>query len=479
MDQGKAVCYCRISRDRTGAGVKVEDQERDCRALADRLGLEISQDLGHPKPNGVFADNDLTAHRGKKARPGYRALLTAIRSGQVGAVLCTHADRLHRSVKELEGYIDACGPIPTYQVMAGPLDLASASGKRNARLAAVIAEGEVDQMIERMRSARKHKAERGEWTGNKRPFGFEKNGVTIRPAERDAVAWACGQILSGMSMAATAKALNQKGILSSTGRPWDSRTLGRMLLRPRNAGLSVHKGRVVGKAQWPALVDELTWRGVVAVLSDPARRNTPGGPPRWLLTNLGRCGAVIDGKVCGNLVVSKSRGGKSKMIIYTCSAGAHLGRSAVEVDAYVREVVLGILTTKGKGLLVPEGADRHLAELHARDAILAGKLAELGRSFKADLIDLPTVEAATAAIRAEREEITAELSAMARGSILSGVADAPDVAKAFDACDLSRRRAIVDLLMVVTIGRASRGRRVGWKPGGSYFDHTSVTFTPK
>ena len=97
----RAAIYSRISEDRTGAGVKVEDQERDCRALAERL--------------------DLTAHRAKKTRPGYQQLLAAIRSGQVDAVICTHADRLHRSVKELEGYIDACGDIPTYQVMAAPL----------------------------------------------------------------------------------------------------------------------------------------------------------------------------------------------------------------------------------------------------------------------------------------------------------------------------------------------------------------------
>jgi site-specific DNA recombinase len=120
-----------------------------------------------------------------------------------------------------------------------------------------------------------------------------------------------------------------------------------------------------------------------------------------------------------------------------------------------------------------------MAELNARDAELAGKLAALGRSFKADLIDLPTVESATAEIRSEREQITAELTAMAAGSVLQGVADAPDVAKAFDACDLSRRRAIVDLLMVVTLKRSRRGRRAGWRPGDSYFDPDSVEFTPK
>jgi site-specific DNA recombinase len=466
-----AVIYCRISEDRTGAGVKVEDQERDCRALAERLGLTVADNLGHPEPNGVFADNDLTAHRGKKKRAGYLALLAALRAGQIGAVICTHADRLHRSVKELETYIDASGDVPTYQVMAGPLDLATASGKRNARLAAVIAEGEVDQMIERMRAARLHKVHRGEWTGNRRPFGFEADGVTIRPVERDAAAWACGQILSGMSLSATAKELNRQQIYSSTGRPWDARTLRRMLLRPRNAGLSVHKGQIVATAVWPALVPEPIWRGVVAVLGDPARRTTPGGPPRWLGTNLYRCH-------CGALVVSKSRV-RPKMTVYACSQHAHLSRNAKEVDAYVRDVTLGALVERGRDLLVPEGAHERMAELHARDAVLAGKLRMLGDALVDETMDFPTVEQATARIRAEREQITAELTGMAAGSVLSGVADAVDVAAAFDALDLSRQRAIVDLLMVVTLNRSRRGRRAGWRPGDSYFDPESVVIEPR
>jgi site-specific DNA recombinase len=458
-------CYCRISQDRAGAGVKVEDQLADCRKLADRLGLVIDDSL-------IFTDNDLTAHRGKKTRPGYLALLAALRAGQVSAVLCTHADRLHRSVKELEGYIDACGDVPTYQVMAGPLDLATASGKRNARLAAVIAEGEVDQAIERMRAARLHKVERGEWTGNKRPFGYEPDGVTVRQVEADATRWAAGQILSGMSLSATAKALTAKGVMSSTGRPFDARTLGRMLKRPRNAGLSVHRGVIVGKAVWPAIVSEPVWRGVVAVLEDPTRRTAPGGPPRWLGTNLYRCH-------CGALVISKARGGPYKMAVYACSARAHLSRNAKQVDEHVREVTIGILATRGKDLLVPEGAHERMAELTARDAELAGKLRELGTALATDRMDYLTVEQATATIRSEREAITEELTSMAAGSVLSGVADAADVAKAFDACDLSRRRAIVDLLMVVTLKRSRRGRPAGWEPGSSYFDPASIEFTPK
>jgi DNA invertase Pin-like site-specific DNA recombinase len=464
----RAAIYVRISNDRTGAGLGVDRQEHECRALAERLGWNVVD---------VYSDNDLSAYSGKP-RPGYQRMLADLRTGRATAVIAWHTDRLHRrsgrdSSGALDEFIELCQAqdVPTQTVQAGTLDLSTASGRMTARIHAAVARGEVEHQIERQVAGRRQAAVQGRWQGNKRPFGYEGDGVTVVPVERDAVLWACGQILSGMSLSATAKALNGRKIMSSTGRPWDARTLRRMLLRPRNAGLSEYRGQVVGKAQWPALVDETTWRGVVAVLSDPTRRTAPGGPPRWLGTNLYRCH-------CGELVVSKGRV-HPKMTVYVCSANAHLSRNAVEVDAYVRDVVVGILVEKGKGLLVPEGTDEHLAELHNRDAALAAKLGELGRSYTADLIDLPTLEAATVDIRHQRQVITEELSAMAAGSVLSGVADAADVAKAYDACDLSRRRAIVDLLMVVTLKRSRRGRRAGWQPGDSYFDPSSVTFTPK
>jgi site-specific DNA recombinase len=461
----RAAIYSRISEDRTGAGVKVEDQERDCRALAERLGLAVADGL-------VFADNDLTAHRAKKTRPGYQQLLAAIRSGQVDAVICTHADRLHRSVKELEGYIDACGDIPTYQVMAAPLDLATASGKRNARLAAVIAEGEVDQMIERMRAARVHKTSRGEWTGGKRPFGYAADGVTVDPVEADALQWAAVQVLAGTSLRAIARELNTRGIRTSTGRQWDPRTLGRVLRRPRNAGLSVYRGEVIADATWPAILEPDTWRGVCAVLGDPGRRANPGRPPRWLLVNLARCG------VCGQLVISKARAHPT-MVVYTCSASAHLSRNAAEVDRFVEAVILERLSRPDARELLAPDRRADTAALHLRDSALAERLVELGRLYGDGTIDAPQLQAATAAIRSQREQITAELAAASRGSVLAGVADAPDPAKVWAGLDLSRRRAIIDTLATVTILPTRRGRRPGWQPGQTYFDPTTVRVEPK
>jgi site-specific DNA recombinase len=465
----RAAIYCRISADRTGAGLGVDRQEHDCRELADRLGWTVV---------AVHTDNDLSAYSGKP-RPGYRALLADLRAGVADAVICWHTDRLHRHPSELEAYIAVCERppgIPTQTVKAGPIDLLTPSGQMVARQLGAVARYEVAHQIERQQAARLQAATAGRWAGNKRPFGYQADGVTVQPTEAEALRWAAGQVLAGVALRQIARELNGRGIRTSTGQPWDSRTLGRVLRRPRNAGLSVYRGEVVGRASWPAILEEDTWRGVVAVLQDPTRRSNPGRPPRWLLANLAVCG------VCGAPVVSKSRG-RPRMVIYTCSAAAHLSRPAAQVDAFVEAVIIERLARPdARDLLTPPQAAADVAGLHLQDAALAGRLAELGRMFAASEIEADTLRAGTTDIRRRRERITAELAATSRGSVLAGVIDdmakAPDPARVWAGLDLSRRRAIIATLVTVTILPARRGRRPGWQPGQAYFDPTSVRIDP-
>jgi DNA invertase Pin-like site-specific DNA recombinase len=468
----RAAIYCRISEDRTGAGLGVERQEADCRELAERLGWEVV---------AVYTDNDLSAYSGKP-RPGYQALLADLRAGTADAVLCWHTDRLHRRSGRdrsgaLDEYIDLCQArgIPTQTVQAGALDLATASGRMTARIHAAVARGEVEHQIERQVAARRQTAMKGRWAGNKRPFGYQADGVTVDPVEADALRWAAGQVLAGVALRSIARELNGRGVRTSSGQPWDPRTLGRVLRRPRNAGLSVYRGEVVGPASWPAILEEDTWRGVVAVLADPTRRSNPGRPPRWLLANLAVCG------VCGAPVVSKSRA-RPPMVIYTCSAAAHLSRPAAAVDAFVEAVIIERLSRPdARDLLTPDPAI-DVAGLHLQDAALGGRLGELGRMFAAGEIEADTLRAGTNDIRQQRERITAELAATSRGSVLTGViddmADAPDPARVWAGLDLSRRRAIIQVVLRVTILPARRGRPPGWQPGEGYFDPRTVRIDP-
>ena len=121
----QAVIYTRISDDRQGAGMGVARQEESCRELCDRNGWEVFD---------VFSDNDVSAYSGKR-RNGYEELLDVVRDGKVDAIVAWHLDRLHRSPRELEDFIDLIDQsgATVATVKAGPLDLSNPSGRMVAR----------------------------------------------------------------------------------------------------------------------------------------------------------------------------------------------------------------------------------------------------------------------------------------------------------------------------------------------------------
>jgi site-specific DNA recombinase len=464
----RAAIYCRISRDKEGAGLGVDRQEQDCREVAARLGWQIV---------AVHPDNDLSAYSGKP-RPGYLALLEDLRTGTADAVLAWHTDRLHRSPVELEEYIAVCDPrgVPTQTVRAGPLDLATPSGRMFARVLGAVARHEVEHGQDRQRRARLQAATEGRWTGGRRPYGYEADGITVVEAEAACVLDASQQVLAGTSLNAITAELNRRGARTSTGRPWRQTELRRVLLRPRNAGLMQHHGQVVGKAVWPALVDEDLWRAVVGVLTDPKRRTNPGAGARWLLSGIALCG------VCAGPVRSTSAGGHSRgrptKPGYTCRSGKHVVRDAVECDRLVEKVILERLRrSDARDLLTTDRADT--TEFHRQGDLVRQRLTGLTDAYADGDIDAQQLRAGTERLRARLDAIESELAASTRPSVLAGVADAPDPANVWAELDLGRRRAIVHTLVTVTILPGRKGRRPGWKAGESYFDPQTVRIEPR
>jgi site-specific DNA recombinase len=458
----KAAIYVRISEDREsrgGAGLGVKRQEDDCRALASRLGWAVVEP--------IYEDNDVSAYSGKP-RPSYRRLLADLRTGVADAVLCWHTDRLHRSPVELEEYIEVCQPreIPTQTVKAGPLDLATPSGRLMARQLGAYARFESEHHSDRAKRARLQAATDGRWIGGLRPFGYGADGMTLIEAEADAIRWMAAEVLAGNSLRSIARKLNAEGTFTSQGRPWTPRAVALLLQRPRNAGLSQHQGEPIGPAKWPAILDSDTWRGVVAVLGDPTRNTTTSRARKWLLSGLALCG------VCGEPVRSTvSAWGTRRAPAYVCPAG-HVRRNAVELDDYVEATVVERLSRPDAAALLAPDQTGDVAALHAQDAGLRARLDELGRMFGDGMIDALQLASGTASIRTQREAVTEALAASSRGSVLQGVADAPDVAEVWEGLDLSRRRAIVDVLLQVTILRTKRGG--ARRKGETTFDPASV-----
>lgn len=463
-----------MSRDRTGAGLGVERQEADCRVLAERLGWTVVE---------VFSDNDLSAYSGKQ-RPQYERMLAAIRDGRIDGVLCWHTDRLHRSPVELEHYISVCEPrgVPTHGVSAGELDLSTASGRVTARITGAIARHESEHKSERICAQKARAAQRGARLGGARAFGYrlvfdreEKPhrivDEVIEPVEAAAIEDGVQRVLAKESVYSITKSWQASGVRPVRGAVWAQPNVRRILTNPRNAGLVEHRGEIVGKGDWPAIISEDDWRAVCAILKDPERTTYSGVRSlKWVGSGLYRCG------VCGSDLRSASlsnRDGSTRRV-YRCRSTRHVGISAEPVDAMVIETACRVLDEQGAEL-VPRADRQVINDLHAEANTLNARLDELADMLGEGELDRARYNRQREKVTAKLEAVNAQLEEAASGSALDGVATAASPSAAFLAQPVARQRSIVDALMTVTVAPAKPGR----PPKGVNFDYSRVCITPR
>jgi DNA invertase Pin-like site-specific DNA recombinase len=326
-----AIAYCRISDARNGDAKGVDDQEADIRALADRLGWGIGR---------VVVENDTSAFQRRKVtlpdgsralrviRPGWRAMLDDLAQGRADGVLAYDLDRACRDPRDLEDLVDvveSTTPRIPVESVTGSLKLANDADVTMARVMVAVGNKSSRDTGRRVARARLRQATDGQYGGGRRAYGFESDGVTVRPAEAaEIIRWA-DAVNSGVSLRQVVADLRARQVpTAATAAAWTPRTVRGILLRPRNAGIAVYRGEEVGQAGeagWPAILDESGYRAVVSRLTDPARRSTPGNTPRWLGSLIYRCG--VDG--CGGVMYVSTSGGRRNPS-YRCREKAHLTR---------------------------------------------------------------------------------------------------------------------------------------------------------
>jgi transcriptional regulator with XRE-family HTH domain len=344
-------------------------------------------------------------------------------------------------------------------------------------------------------AARAEVAADGRWLGGKRPFGWEpdpaplgddgeplldddglpvKGVLRLRQSEADALAGGLRAVLAGATLASISRDWNARGILTSQGNQWHPREVGRVLRRPRNAGLMEHQGRITGQAQWPAVVDEPTWRGAAAILGDPARRTTPGPASRHLLSWIARCGV----RGCGGPVIctSSSRAsGAGRRLVYRCREGArgHLSRDKAALDAMVEALVIGRMSRDDAGdlLVKPEDGDGLTALVREKVAVTEAMAADR-RLHLAGVITEAEFVAGRRKYQADLEAVNTRITEAARADVLAPMIGDP--AAAWEGMDLDQRRAVVSRLMTIRLMPAPKGRPAGWRPGEPYFSPRSV-----
>ena len=440
----------RISSDVSGEGQGVARQEADCRALADRLGWTVA---------GVYNDNDISAYSGRR-RPEYERLLADVEAGRIAAVVAWHADRLHRSPKELERFIDLAErtDLQIQTVTAGPVDLSSPSGRAVARTLGAWGRYESEHKSARITRKLRENAVQGKPHGGAhRPYGWEDDRVTPRESEAVVIRECVDRVISGEPLKSIVRDLNARDIPMAKGKPWTHSSLLCMLKAARHAGLRRYHDEIIGEAVWPAIVPVETWRAMMRILEDPARVTTPGARHiKHLLSVIARC-EICDGPLC----VTKGREYKGvRKSVYACQQGRHVVRTQEHVDAYVTAIILGRLSRPDAEslLYLPDDAPARKAALAEAERV-RHRLTQAADSFADGLIDAAQLQTITAKLRPRLAELEAAAAPPPdRARLFGGLIGAEDIEARWEELSVEQRRMVIAALVNVRLSPGGRGR---------------------
>jgi len=441
--------YARISSDRDGDQLGVRRQVEDCRRLADRCGFVVG---------GCYVDDDVSAWS-DKARPEYERMLDDLRGGTIGGVLVWHLDRLTRHPRELESFIDLCEELRVeLGCVTGDVNLATHIGRLTARMLGGLARYESDHKSERIRRKHEELAVRGKVSGGgSRPYGYEPDKRTLRPAEAAIVRECARRFRAGESLRSMVIDLNQREIPSASGGQWSPQTLRRMLGSPRIAGQRSHHGEIVATAEWEPIITPAESAEIRSRLADPDRR-TNKAARRYLLGGLLVCSH------CGEKLVARPRAGGQRR--YACASGpgfAGCGKTYINADQVERFLVEAVLhrvdAPEVAAAVAGRPADPDLQPLYEQLDADNAQLAELAAAYGQRLLTMPELLAARRPIEQRMTTTRKQLSRTARKSTLDPfVGKGDELREQWAALDLSQQHAIVAAVVDhVVVGPGRRG----------------------
>jgi site-specific DNA recombinase len=451
----KAAIYMRQSLDRDRNQLAIDRQREDLLKLC-----ATKKGWGDPIE---YCDDNISAKNGSR-RPAWDELCRDIRDGVIGRLAVWDDDRLRRTVRDGEDFIDLADEHHVKLAnVGGDIDLSTAQGRMFFRMKGTIASYEIEHKSARQKRANLQRAEAGKpWL--QRSFGYDGN--TIVPKEAAAIRKACHALLNGATLWSIAKDWNAKGLKTSRGYLWEGSKVRQLLLRPSIAGLAVHDGEILDgiTPAWKPIVDRDTWESVRKYLADPKRFTGRSMGRKHLLSGIAHCGECH--KRMGTCIKPTKSG--SKRVVYQCK---NVGCMKIVRDlTRTDELVIGIVTER---LADPEAA-RKLGKptvdtkaLHERIDTLRKLITATREEYTDGLIDARDRNARIERIAEKLSPLEDKLLGSHMSRDVKDLAGRPDAADLFEALPLDRRRGVIDTLTTVTIHRQAKG--------GGRFEREAIT----
>lgn len=322
---------------------------------------------------------------------------------------------------------------------------------------------------------------------------WPEGAAGLYPEADEVRAWA-KLVLGGVSLRWILADLRERKVPTANGGEWDPSRVREILCAPGVAGLATHRRRekmlalreqgkpvpvdvgVVGEASWDAIIDPETWRAVAGLLANPARRTSPGNTPKWLGSLIYACGMCELVQVEQTVTVGgRSRAGRPR---YVCRGPVqHLGRTAEATDEFVQDVIMARLEQPDAVELGRRpGAAQDKGALYDELNTLQGRKANVTQLVAEGLLELHQARVELKPLNDRISEIEGLLASTAERSPLEGLpVGTPSIREVWPTLPLGVKRAVLQVLMDVTLLPSHRGRTVQ----GRYFDPDSVRITWK
>jgi DNA invertase Pin-like site-specific DNA recombinase len=162
----RVAIYSRVSTDKQ----TVENQERELRAVADRMGWQIVQ---------VYCDEGISGAKGRDQRPAFDALCKDAARRKFDLIAAWSVDRLGRSLQDLVGFLaEIHGFRVDLFLHREAVDTTTPSGKAMFQMSAVFAEFERSMIQERVKAGLERARANGKTLG--RPTIDKEKEAAIR-----------------------------------------------------------------------------------------------------------------------------------------------------------------------------------------------------------------------------------------------------------------------------------------------------------
>lgn len=346
----KAAIYIRVSTqyqvDRASLPVQREELINYAKYALDITDCVVFEDAGYSAKN--------------TDRPDYQRMMARVRTGEFSHLLVWKIDRISRNLLDFAAMYAELKKLGIVFVSKNEqFDTSSAMGEAMLKIILVFAELERNMTSERVSAVMLSRANDGIWNGGKVPFGYaydkDSKQFSIIEDEAQVVLHIYDLYESVKSLTTVAKALNEKGVRSRTGKPWNPTTVRTMLTNPFYAGTYRYNYRdessksftVKDKDEWvlvldhhPAIVTPER-QEIIATMLQSKQRGWAGAGMTYQRKNIHIFAGLLKCGCCGYTMIAspdRERSDGWRPSVYKCSRQRRFGDCD---NKYVSDVTLG------------------------------------------------------------------------------------------------------------------------------------------